>query len=172
VSVLWILRHLIAIAVLPFSVAVLVPVWLARRDGIILVAGSNLPQIVLQACGLGLLSVGLLLFGASLGRFVSDGKGTLAPWDPPRQLVVRGPYRYVRNPMISGVALVLLGEAAVLLSRPHLVWALIFLGINAVYIPLLEEPFLAQRFGAAYREYCLHVPRLLPRWRPWEPKEM
>lgn len=71
--------------------------------------------------------------------------------------------------MISGVVMVLFGEAVVLLSRPHFAWALIFLGVNAVYIPLLEEPFLALRFGDAYREYCRHVPRLLPRRRPWEP---
>ena len=70
--------------------------------------------------------------------------------------------------MISGVVLVLFGEALVLLSRPHFEWALIFLGINAVYIPLVEEPLLAQRFGAEYREYCRYVPRLLPRWRPWD----
>ena len=88
-------------------------------------------------------------------------------WDPPRRLVVRGPYAYVRNPMISGVLFVLLGEALLLLSRPHLEWALICLLINAVYIPLLEEPMLLERFGDAYREYCRHVPRLLPRLRPW-----
>ena len=120
--------------------------------------------------GLGCWRSGLLLFGASLRRFATEGEGTLAPWDPPRRLVVRGPYRYVRNPMISGVVMVLFGEAALLLSPAHLDWALIFLGINALYIPLLEEPLLALRFGEAYREYCRHVPRLVPRWRPWEPE--
>jgi protein-S-isoprenylcysteine O-methyltransferase Ste14 len=165
---LWILRHLIAIAVLPFTVAVLIPVWLARRDGITLGVGSSLAQMALQAGGLALLGIGLVLFVSSLRRFATEGEGTLAPWDPPRRLVVRGPYRYVRNPMISGVVLVLFGEGLVLLSRAHLEWALIFLGINAVYIPLLEEPLLAQRFGDSYQEYCRHVPRLLPRWRPWE----
>ena len=64
----------------------------------------------------------------------------------------------------------LFGEALLLLSRPHLTWALVFLGINSLYIPLLEEPLLARRFGAAYREYCAHVPRLFPRLRPWEPE--
>ena len=56
--------------------------------------------------------------------------------------------------MISGVVLVLFGEALLLLSRPHLTWAPIFLGINSVYIPLLEEPLLTARFGAGDREYC------------------
>jgi protein-S-isoprenylcysteine O-methyltransferase Ste14 len=165
---LWTLRHLLAIAVLPFTVTVIVPAWLARRNGVTLAAGSSLPDLALQATGLVLLAVGALLFAASLRRFATEGRGTLAPWDPPRRLVVRGPYRYVRNPMISGVVLVLFGEALLLLSRPHLVWAVTFLGINALYIPLLEEPLLEQRFGADYREYCRNVPRLLPRLRPWD----
>ncbi len=166
-QLLWFLRHLVAIVVLPFSVAVLIPLWLARRNGTTPGLGASLPQIGLQVAGLGLLSLGAILFVASLKRFIAEGRGTLAPWDPPRQLVIRGPYRYVRNPMISGVVLALFGQALLLLSRPHLVWAVVFLGLNAVYIPLLEEPFLAHRFGTAYREYCRHVPRLLPRWRPW-----
>jgi protein-S-isoprenylcysteine O-methyltransferase Ste14 len=164
----WILRHLVAIALLPFTVAVLIPLWLVRRYGTPLVVGASLGELALQALGLVLLSLGLLLFGASLRRFAVEGQGTLAPWDPPRRLVVRGPYRYVRNPMISAVVLVLFGEALVLLSRPHLQWAVIFLGINAIYIPLLEEPLLKDKFGDSYQNYCRHVPRLLPRWRPWE----
>jgi protein-S-isoprenylcysteine O-methyltransferase Ste14 len=149
--------------------AVLIPLWLARRNGTGLALGAG-PAVAVQALGIGLLAVGLVLFVASLRRFATEGQGTLAPWDPPRALVVHGPYRYVRNPMISGVVLVLFGEAAVLLSRPHLFWALLFLGVNAVYIPLLEEPLLVARFGDAYRTYCRHVPRLLPRWRPWDPE--
>lgn len=166
---LWLLRHLVAIAVLPFSVTVLIPLWLARRHGTTLEVGSSPPGIGGQLVGLVLLALGALLFGASLLRFVREGRGTLAPWDPPRRLVVRGPYRYVRNPMISGVVLLLFGEAAVLLSRPHLLWALLVFAINAVYIPLIEEPMLAERFGSDYQEYRRHVPRLVPRVRPWRP---
>jgi protein-S-isoprenylcysteine O-methyltransferase Ste14 len=162
-----VLRQLFAVAVLPFSVTVLVPVWLARRNAIVLEVSASPTGRLAQAAGLVLLVVGLLLFGASLRRFHREGKGTLAPWDPPRRLVVRGPYAYVRNPMISGVLLVVLGEAMVLRSPPHLEWALLFFLINAVYIPLLEEPLLRERFGDAYQEYCRHVPRLVPRLRPW-----
>jgi protein-S-isoprenylcysteine O-methyltransferase Ste14 len=71
--------------------------------------------------------------------------------------------------MISGGVMVLFGEAGVLISRPHLARALIVLGINTIYIPLLEEPSLVERFGEEYRVYCRHVPRLLPRLKPWEP---
>jgi protein-S-isoprenylcysteine O-methyltransferase Ste14 len=147
--------------------AVVIPLWLARRGGIVPALGTNPGEVAVQLAGATLLVVGFILFLASLHRFASEGRGTLAPWDPPRTLVVRGPYRYVRNPMISGVVFVLFGEALVLLSRPHVLWALTFLGINAVYIPLLEEPLLEQKFGEAYREYCRHVPRLFPRLRPW-----
>jgi protein-S-isoprenylcysteine O-methyltransferase Ste14 len=164
-----VLRHALAIAVLPFTMAVLVPVWLARREDVRLTLATSASGLLLQVCGLVLLALGLVLFVASLRRFAVEGRGTLAPWDPPRELVVRGPYRYVRNPMISGVLLVLVGEALVLRSQPHLGWAAIFFAINATYIPLLEEPGLESRFGEPYREYCRHVPRLLPRLRPWRP---
>jgi protein-S-isoprenylcysteine O-methyltransferase Ste14 len=169
--ILQLLRHLLAIVVLPFSVAVAIPFWLARANGVTPSLRSDLPGLAAQASGLIMLGIGLPLFVASLRRFAVEGQGTLAPWDPPMRLVVRGPYRYVRNPMISGIVLVLFGEALVLLSRPHLRWALIFLAINAVYIPLFEEPFLALRFGDEYQEYSRHVPRLFPRWRPWEPEQ-
>ena len=161
------LRHLLAITVLPFVVAVMVPLWLARRNDAQLAPGLTALQLLGQLGGLGLMLIGLVLFASSLRRFADDGQGTLAPWDPPRQLVVTGPYRYVRNPMISGVLFVLFGEALILLSRQHLSWALIFLLVNAVYIPLLEEPQLRRRFGASYDEYCDNVPRLVPRLRPW-----
>lgn len=161
------LRHLLSVAALPFVVTVLVPLWIARADHFSLAIGATLPQVLVQAAGVLLLIVGLILFSASLGKFVSEGEGTLAPWDPPRRLVIRGPYRYVRNPMISGVVLVLFAEALILLSGPHLTWALIFLGVNFVYIPLIEEAGLRRRFGDSYVEYCRHVPRLIPRLTPW-----
>jgi protein-S-isoprenylcysteine O-methyltransferase Ste14 len=148
-------------------VAVLVPLWIARTYGLALAPGGSPRRVALQVGGAIVLAIGILLFAASLRRFASEGEGTLAPWDPPRRLVVRGPYRWVRNPMISGVVFVLFGEAAVLASRPHALWALTFLATNAIYIPLLEEPMLEDRFGASYAEYRRHVPRFLPRLRPW-----
>jgi protein-S-isoprenylcysteine O-methyltransferase Ste14 len=163
------IRHLLAIAILPFTIAVLVPWWIAGRYGIVPRLGTSGGTLLLQGGGFGVLVIGLLLFLSSLRRFAAEGRGTLAPWDPPRHLVVRGPYRYVRNPMISGVVFILAAEAMLLTSRPHALWALTFLGINLIYIPLLEEPLLRLRFGQAYLEYCRHVPRFLPRGRPWSP---
>ena len=97
------LRHLLSIAILPGTVMVLVPVWIAQRYGAALAPGDSLGQAILQVVGLALLAIGSSLFVASLRLFATEGKGTLAPWDPPRELVLRGPYRFVRNPMISGV---------------------------------------------------------------------
>ena len=163
------MRHLVAIAVLPFVVAVAVPIGLARSNGVRLAPGTVLLGVVAQTAGVLLVMMGLWLFVSSLQRFAVDGKGTLAPWDPPRRLVVSGPYRFVRNPMISGVVFVLFGEGLVLLSRAQLLWALTFFLVNCIYIPLLEEPMLAACFGEAYHEYRRHVPRLIPRIQPWNP---
>ena len=82
---------------------------------------------------------------ATIRLFVTVGRGTLAPWDPPQRLVVRGVYRHVRNPMIAGLFFVLLGESV--LRRPCrcLCWFLVAGIINAVYIPLSEEPGLVER---------------------------
>jgi protein-S-isoprenylcysteine O-methyltransferase Ste14 len=163
------LRHLLSIAILPFTIAVVVPLWIARRYGVEPALGVSFAACGLQGFGLAVVALGLVFFVASLRRFANEGRGTLAPWDPPRTLVVRGPYRYVRNPMISGVVLTLFGESLVLLSPAHAAWAAFFLALNLVYIPLFEEPQLERRFGAAYVEYCRNVPRVLPRLRPWAP---
>jgi len=165
------MRHLVAIAVLPFTVTVVIPVWIGRQNQTAFVIGGSAAYVALQLVGVAMLALGLLLFDASLRHFVSRGRGTLAPWDPPRVLVVAGPYRYVRNPMISGVIFIVFGEALILVSRPHALWALFVLCLNLVYIPILEEPMLDQRFGDAYQEYLKHVPRFFPRLRPWIPDD-
>jgi len=94
------LRHLLAVAILPLAVVVLVPVWIARRYGVPITLGRSAGPICLQLVGLALLGLGLILVVACVWLFATEGKGTLAPWDPPRVFVVRGPYQFVRNPMI------------------------------------------------------------------------
>jgi protein-S-isoprenylcysteine O-methyltransferase Ste14 len=170
-DVVYVVRHVLSIVALPGLVAIFVPRWIARSYDIRLAPVADFPGRVLQLLGVGVLLVGLTLFAASLYHFATRGRGTLAPWDPPRVLVVGGPYRFVRNPMISGVIFVLFGEALVLLSLPHAAWAATFFLINAVYIPLFEEPALAARFGGAYQEYTRHVRRFVPRLQPWRQPE-
>ena len=161
------LRHLFAIVTLPLMVTVVVPLWIAERYDVKLFFGRSIGFVTLQVVGLVLFNFGLIVFLASLQRFAVDGKGTLAPWDPPRVFVVRGVYQFVRNPMISGIIMLLFGEAVVLLSLAHAIWAVGFLALNLLYIPVVEEPQLERRFGESYREYCRHVPRFIPRFSPW-----
>src|SRR5207247_9887508 len=106
------------------------PVWNARLRHITFTPPETLLDAVLVAAGVIAPAGGFVLFAASLARFATQGRGTLAPWDPPRHLVVSGPYRYVRNPMISGVIFITFGEALVLRSVPHALWALFFVLMN------------------------------------------
>jgi protein-S-isoprenylcysteine O-methyltransferase Ste14 len=153
-------RHAAAVLLLPGVVTVVVPAFLAARLGV----DVTWPGLV---AGVALVAVGLLLVVRTVALFAAIGRGTLAPWDPTSRLVVRGPYRYVRNPMISGVLFILLAEAAALGSLALLAWFGLVFALNAVYIPLVEEPGLERRFGDDYLHYREHVPRWLPRLRPW-----
>ena len=165
---LYLLRHLLSVLILPVTMAVVVPVWIGRASGTVATMPRSSGAVAAVAAGVVLVAVGFVLFAASLSQFFAHGRGTLAPWDPPRRLVVRGPYRYVRNPMISGVLFLLFGTALCLRSGPHAYWAMTFLAINSVYIPLVEEPMLEDRFGDDYRRYCRHVGRLVPRLSSWD----
>jgi len=119
--------------------------------------------------GMLLLCSGLLLAYRTVTLFMRFGKGTPAPWNPPKRLMVCGPYRYVRNPMIISVLLVLTAEVLLFRSWPLAGWLLIFFLANAIYFPLVEERGLENRFGEEYLQYKHHVPRWLPRTTPWTP---
>jgi CTP:molybdopterin cytidylyltransferase MocA/protein-S-isoprenylcysteine O-methyltransferase Ste14 len=162
-----ILRHLLAIAVLPLTVVVIVPIWIARAYDVEAALPVSVRGWVAVVIGAAALIAGAVLFVASLRRFAAEGHGTLAPWDPPTQFVATGPYRYVRNPMISGVLLVLLAEGVLLNSLPHLAWSAAVFIINSIYIPLVEERALGLRFGESYEVYCRNVRRFVPRLSPW-----
>lgn len=161
-------RHIRAIALLPFTVTVVIPGLIVYFAGATHI-GWDLPAplrfLPFLLAGL-LIALGLTSFGWTVALFAAVGRGTLAPWDPTQRLVVLGPYRHMRNPMISGVLSVLLGEAALLGSLPLSIWFLSFLALNQLYISLFEEPDLERRFGDDYRRYKQNVPRWVPRLRP------
>jgi protein-S-isoprenylcysteine O-methyltransferase Ste14 len=148
-------RQLAAVVLLPGTVAILIPA--------LLLGDAEIAPWPLALLGGAVLAFGLCMIGWTVALFAGVGRGTLAPWDPPERLVVRGPYRYVRNPMITGVVSVLLGEAALFGSPAVLAWAGVVFALNAVYFPLIEEPDLRSRFGADYDAYAAHTPRWLPR---------
>ncbi len=161
------LRHFLSVILLPFVVVVLVPAWLLNwfTSGTPWI-GASLLTWLLRALGLTLFAFGLGLFSWCVSLFARVGRGTLAPWDPTRSLVAVGPYRYVRNPMISGVAAMLLGEALLWGSLALGLWVSVFIVINHAYFVLSEEPGLEQRFGESYRAYKANVPRWIPRFKP------
>jgi protein-S-isoprenylcysteine O-methyltransferase Ste14 len=162
-------RIALAILPLPFLVTVVVPALILAPGWSEWELGPALRATTIVV-GVGALIAGLSLFVATVRLFASIGRGTLAPWDPPERLVVAGPYRYLRHPMISGVALVLGGEALLFGATGIAIELALFVAINAAYLPLAEEPALVRRFGAAYERYMENVPRWLPRLRPWHGK--
>ena len=152
------MRQLLAIVLLPGTVALVIPaliVWLGGAD----------IEPVTGAIGALLIGIGLALVAWTVWLFARVGRGTLAPWDPTSRLVVAGPYRHVRNPMITGVGTILAGQALLFRSWGIAIALAVFALVNAIYFPLVEEPGLRRRFGAEYEEYCARVPRWLPRVR-------
>jgi len=107
------------------------------------------------------------LLGAAIAlwcilTFSVAGKGTPAPFDPPRRLVESGPYRFVRNPMYIGAALALAGAALFYGSVALLCYVAAFLALTHALVVLYEEPVLRRTFGEAYADYCSRVGRWLP----------
>jgi protein-S-isoprenylcysteine O-methyltransferase Ste14 len=163
-----ILRHLLSILLLPFMVTVFVPRWLLGTDAAAMGwGGAPAADWLSRGAGAVVFAIGFALFAWCVLLFARVGKGTLAPWDPTQRLVAVGPYRHVRNPMISGVAAMLAGEALFWRTGVLTLWLGAFFAINHAYFLLSEEPGLARRFGDGYREYRASVPRWLPRIRPW-----
>ncbi len=150
------IRALFAFLVLPGVVAGLVPV---------LIAGEDATHHGGSAIGFGILALGVVLLLWCVRDFYVTGKGTLAPWDPPRRLVVVGLYRFVRNPMYVAVLTVVLGWTLVFGS----VWLAFYLVALAIGFHLrvlfYEEPRLRQQFAAEWTSYSAAVPRWLPRVR-------
>jgi protein-S-isoprenylcysteine O-methyltransferase Ste14 len=165
-------RQARAVAALPGTVVVAVP-------GVILFVGGG-PEIGWGLAGIAaaipvviasvLIGTGLAIWLWTVRIFAEIGQGTLAPWDPTRKLVVVGPYRYMRNPMIAAVVTILIGEAFLFGSPWLLGWALMFLGVNHLGFLIYEEPLLERRFGEEYRAYKFGVPRWIPRRTPWLPR--
>jgi len=147
---------------LPVTVLILVPLWI-EPNRTIHVRFSLILAILFIAIGLAVMFV-------TISSFIKIGKGTLAPWTPTKRLVIAGPYKYVRNPMIMAVLVILLGEALALRSQNILIWAGTFFVVNTIYFILFEEPNLEQRFGNDYQEYKRNVSRWLPRLTPYQLK--
>jgi protein-S-isoprenylcysteine O-methyltransferase Ste14 len=132
-----------------------------------LLVGSGIPVPahfgMHQALGVLVAGAGATLAAACIATFVVVGRGTPAPFDPPRRLVVRGPYRRVRNPMYVGATAALVGAALCYDSLPLLAYAGGFVAAMHAFVVLYEEPTLRRTFGAEYGEYCRRTGRWWPR---------
>ena len=154
--------------ILPFTVLLIVPAGILWATGFRIGWGLGWPwDAVVMLAGSVLMGNGLYYLFMTIWLFINIGRGTLAPWSPTKKLVIIGPYRYVRNPMISGVLMTLLGESIAFGSTGIFIWFLLFFGINHIYFVYSEEPGLAKRFGEEYITYKKNVPRWIPRLRPW-----
>ncbi len=123
----------------------------------------------LRIIGALMIAAGLPVLLDSFARFATQGLGTPAPVAPPQHLVVTGLYRWMRNPMYVVVSLLIFGQgllfgSARLLEYGLLVWLAFF-----AFVVLYEEPALSRKFGKEYEDYCLHVPRWIPRLKPLDP---
>lgn len=151
------LRSIFFTIVVPGTVAVLIPYLILSRDGS--TAGTWTPVHLL---GLALMVAGTAILVRCIWDFASKGRGTLAPIDPPKELVVQGLYRYVRNPMYLGVLLILLGETAFFRSSALLQYTVGWFIVVNLFVLLYEEPALRRQFGDSYERYFRSVPRWLP----------
>jgi protein-S-isoprenylcysteine O-methyltransferase Ste14 len=130
-------------------------------------AGISQPATIgfSQAAGILLGTFGAAVAVACILAFVAVGRGTPAPFDPPRRLVVRGPYRFVRNPMYLGAGLALTGAALFYQSAGLAGYVAVFFVITHLFVLLYEEPTLQRSFEGEYRAYCRRVGRWWPRLR-------
>jgi protein-S-isoprenylcysteine O-methyltransferase Ste14 len=156
-----VLKTLVFTIVVPGTVAVLIPYQLLSSGS------ARLPlQIgILRYLGVIPILLGAAMYFRCAWDFTFTGKGTPAPIDPPKELVVQGLYRFVRNPMYVGVFLLLLGETLLFESRVLFEYAAVVFLLFHLFVVLYEEPILKRKFGESYQRYYDAVPRWLPRWR-------
>ncbi len=148
-------RNFIFTILHPGIVAGLIPYWILRRAEVAFPGAWGL----LQFSGAAVFIAGLALMLKCIAQFAIEGRGTLSPADPTKQLVIKGMYRYSRNPMYVGVMLILTGEAIFFQLADLWAYAFcIFLLFN-VFIFFVEEPRLHRDFGQDYRDYCAKVRR-------------
>ncbi len=149
------LKNLLFTVLVPGTVAVYVPLLMAQDHS----AASGRPAL---AIALAILVLGAAIYAWCVWDFATFGRGTPAPIDAPKKLVVRGLYRYTRNPMYVGVLTVILGWAVLFQAVNLVVHALVIGTCFHLFIVFYEERHLVQEFGSQYETYRSSVPRWLP----------
>ena len=147
----------------PGIVAGLVPWWISRWN----MQAPLLGFAFFRVIGVLFIVVAIPILLESFGRFAFQGVGTPAPIFPTQHLVVKGFYRYVRNPMYVAVVSVILGQALLLGNIRVLAYVIFVWLAFHLFVLIYEEPTLRKSFGAEYETFCAHVPRWIPRLSPW-----
>lgn len=145
----------------PGTVAGWIPYYLRASPG----SRGSISLGSFRYAGLAAMLIGALIYLWCAWDFTFSGKGTPAPIDPPKELVVRGLYKYVRNPMYIGVLSLVLGQAIWFESARLFEYAALLFLLFSAFVFLYEEPALRRKFGESYRRYCQMVPRWIPRLR-------
>jgi len=159
-TLMLLLRSIFFTFLLPGTVTLLIPYWLVSSRG----TGVFSSRRPLRYLGLPLIVIGAAGLLWCIWEFFSEGQGTIAPVDPPKYLVIRGLYKYVRNPMYVAVVTILLGQAIFFMSLPVLIEAGVFTVLANLFVAFYEEPFLRRRFGESYERYSQTVGRWIPRY--------
>jgi protein-S-isoprenylcysteine O-methyltransferase Ste14 len=139
-------------------VLVYLPGWFLAWSGIVAPTTTGAPQVA----GMIMVTIGTVIALWCVFTFVFIGKGTPAPFDPPRKLVICGPYRFVRNPMYIGAGMTLVGAALYYESLAIFLYTGLFFLITHLFVVFYEEPTLRRTFGHEYEAYC----RRTKRWWP------
>ena len=161
------LKNLLFTVLVPGVVAVYVPFRLANTP----MKAISSSWGVWQLSAFFPLLVGAAIYGWCLWDFAVRGRGTPAPIDAPKHLVVAGLYRYIRNPMYVGVLLVIFGWAIFFRSSSIVIYGVAATVIFHLVVLLIEEPILRAKFGDQYRLYCGAVGRWVPRFGRRRPRK-
>ncbi|MGD9215305.1 MAG: isoprenylcysteine carboxylmethyltransferase family protein [Desulfobacteraceae bacterium] len=152
------IKSIIFMILLPGTVMVFVPYYLLSFNIELFFPDIN----VFRFIGLIPISIGAVIILWCLWNFINSGKGTPAPIDPPKYLVVKGLYRLTRNPMYVGVLFVLFGEILLFESTALIIYSFFVWLLFNSFVILHEEPTLKDKFGNSYEQYFDSVPRWLP----------
>jgi len=161
--------RMIVYAVLFLGTVLAVIPWIFYRIDVYFPAVHLEVGTFIRVLGGALFAVSLLSYLFSSYVLTRQGKGAFVEFDPPTELVVTGPFRYMRNPVAAFLLSSMLGLAIALSSTGVLLMFLVFTGLANLQVRRIEEPLLRERYGRAYEQYCTHVPRWFPRLEPWTP---
>lgn len=148
------LKNIVFTLLVPGVVVVFIPVYVITHAPVAISPTTLLSGLMLL--------IGVIIYMWCIWDFANVGRGTPAPIDPPKTLVMRGLYKYTRNPMYLGVLCIISGWALLFQSLNIVIYAVCVATCFHLFILLYEEPHLKHIFGPSYEQYCSQVRRWIP----------